>query len=478
MTYSELRSLTEASRVIRVAIVSEPETTVLADSVEALLSDAKAFTFSRFEYRLESGVKPDAAGFGNADVVVVTLGAFQPYTELCFASLRRAFPDCSVLVITTHSDTFDFFQVLEMGASDFMLPPLRRSELVPRLTRQARITRRDDALVQKLKEDIGLKHIIGESPAFLDQVRCVPRFAQCNAPVLISGESGTGKEIFARAIHYLSSRADRPFVPVNCGALPENLVESEIFGHKRGAFTSAASDQAGLIREAEGGTLFLDEVDCLTPQAQVKLLRFLQDGEYRSVGSHQILHANIRVIAAANADFNHIVRSGKFREDLLYRLNVLSLKLPALRERGGDIILLADDFLERQAALAQTRPKSLSLAALNQLLSHSWPGNVRELQNVLLRAMVLSDRDSIEPSDLDLPGDGLATEQQSFRAMKSRAVQRFERDFLATVLRAHEGNITRAALAAKKNRRAFWELLRKHGLLTRREARLSAIQTR
>jgi transcriptional regulator with PAS, ATPase and Fis domain len=353
-----------------------------------------------------------------------------------------------------------------MGASDFLLPPLRRSELLPRLKRQALVACRGDALVQKLKEDIGLKQIIGESPAFLDKVRCVPRFARCDATVLISGESGTGKELFARAIHYLSSRADRPFVPVNCGALPENLVESEIFGHKRGAFTGAASDQAGLIREAEGGTLFLDEIDCLMPQAQVKLLRFLQDGEYRSVGSQQILHANIRVVAAANADFNYIVREGKFREDLFYRLNVLALTLPALRERRGDILLLTHDFLEKQAALAETQPKNLSLAALNRLLSHSWPGNVRELQNVLTRAIVLSDHDSIEPSDLDLPEDDPATEEQSFRAMKSRAVQRFEHDFLATVLRAHHGNITRAAFAVKKNRRAFWELLRKHGLLT------------
>ena len=479
MTPAELRSLTEASPAIRVAIVCGPETNVLADSIEGLLAEAKGFTFSRIECHSEFGVKPDAAGFDNPDVVVATLGAFQATnTSLFLASLQRAFPHRSVLVTTTNPDTFDFFRVLEMGASDFLLPPLRRSELLPRLMRQARVMRRGDALVQKLKEDIGLKHIIGESSAFLDKIRCIPRFARCDATVLISGESGTGKEIFARAIHYLSSRAGRPFVAVNCGALPENLVESEIFGHKRGAFTGAAFDQGGLIHEAEGGTLFLDEIDCLTAQAQVKLLRFLQDGEYRSVGSHEILHANIRVIAAANADFDHIVRSGKFREDLLYRLNVLSLKLPALRERGGDIILLTQDFLEKQAALAQTRPKSLSLAALNQLLSHSWPGNVRELQNVLLRAIVLSDHGLIEPSDLDLPGDDLAAEDQSFRAMKSRAVRRFERDFLATVLRAHAGNITRAAFAAKKNRRAFWELLRKHGLLTGREARLSVVETR
>ncbi len=352
-----------------------------------------------------------------------------------------------------------------MGASDFLLPPLRRFELVARLMRLSGVARCSDALVQKLKEDIGLKHIIGESPAFLDKVWCVPRFARCDATVLISGESGTGKEIFARAIHYLSPREERPFVPVNCGALPENLVESEIFGHKRGAFTGAASDQAGLICEAERGTLFLDEIDCLTPQAQVKLLRFLQDGEYRSVGSHQILRANIRVIAAANADFGHLVRSGKFREDLFYRLNVLALALPALRERPGDILLLTHDFLEKQAAIMETPPKNLSLAALNRLVGHSWPGNVRELQNVLVRAIVLCDRDSIEASDLDLPDEGPAGEDQSFRTMKSRVVWRFEHDFLATVLHEHQGNITRAASAVKKDRRAFWELLRKHSLL-------------
>src|SRR5262249_7167267 len=267
-----------------------------------------------------------------------------------------------------------------------------RSDVLPRLKRQARASPRGSALVERLKENIGLKQIIGESPQFLEKVRCVPRFARCDATVLISGESGTGKELFARAIHYLSARADRPFVPINCGALPENLVESEIFGHKRGAFTGATSDRAGLIREAEGGTLFLDEIDCLTPQAQVKLLRFLQDGEYRPVGSEQIQHANIRVIAAANADFTQVLRSGKFRDDLFYRLSVLTLTLPPLRERPGDILLLARDFLEKQAAITNTRLKNLSLAAFNRLLSHSWPGNVRELQNVLMRAIVLSDR--------------------------------------------------------------------------------------
>ena len=463
-----LPNLTEQSPAIHVAIVSEAEATALAGSLEGLLGEAKGFTCSRSEYSGKSGIKAPAASFGNPDIVMATLGAFKATnTRLLLASLQRAFPQRPVLVTTTHPETFDFFRVLEMGASDFLLPPLRRSELLPRLLHQVPIACQGDALVQKLKEDIGLKHIVGESPAFLDRVRCIPRFARCDATVLITGESGTGKELFARAIHYLSLRAGGPFVPINCGALPENLIESEIFGHKRGAFTGAISDQAGLIGEAEGGTLFLDEVDCLTPQAQVKLLRFLQDGEYRLVGSPQISQANVRVIAATNADLKDVVQSGKFREDLFYRLSVLTLTLPPLRERPGDILLLTRDFLERQAAIMNTRPKNISLAALNRLVVHPWPGNVRELHNVLMRATVLSDRHEIELSDLNLPEDGDAVEDQSFQTMKSRVVWRFEHDFLTSVLRAHRGNITRAASAAKKNRRAFWQLLRKHGLVAR-----------
>jgi transcriptional regulator with PAS, ATPase and Fis domain len=336
-------------------------------------------------------------------------------------------------------------------------------ESAPRLEKES--YPRVERSIAAFKQKIGLGQIIGESPLLLRQLERIPRFARCDATVLISGESGTGKEIFARALHYLSPRAGRPFVPVNCGALPEHLVESEIFGHKRGAFTGAAADQPGLIHEAEGGTLFLDEIDGLTRAAQVKLLRFLQDGEYREVGSQKIAHADIRVIAATNADCSQLVRTGSFREDLFYRLNVLSLTLPALRERRGDIILLADHILETQAARANSPRKKLSLAALNRLLGHSWPGNVRELENVLIRAVVLCDGDTLELSDLNLPDDGATEKQQSFHETKARVVQRFEHDFLETALRAYDGNITRAARAVKKNRRAFWELLRKHDLL-------------
>lgn len=455
-----------ANDPITVALICSPDSRAFASAIAALLARETGFKCVRFEYRIGSEFKPHTAEFCVPDVVVAAL-AECPDTalQIWFESVQRAFPNCPVVVGLTESDRFDLFQVLELGASDFLLPPLRRAELLPRLMRQARATRRSDPLVQKLKEEMGLKQIIGQCPAFLEKVRCVPRFARCDATVLITGESGTGKEIFARAIHYLSPRADYPFVPVNCGALPEHLLESEIFGHKRGAFTGATFDQKGLIREAEGGTLFLDEIDSLSAHAQVKLLRFLQDGEYRPVGSQQVAHANLRVIAATNVDLPQIVRESKFREDLFYRLNVLRLALPALRERRGDIILLTHDFLEKQAVLASTSPKSLSPLALNRLLIHSWPGNVRELQNVLTRAVLLSDDQSIEVADLDLPDEDLDAKEQSFQVLKSHAIRRFEHDFLLTMLRAHDGNITRAAAAAKKNRRAFWELLRKHGLL-------------
>jgi two-component system, NtrC family, response regulator GlrR len=298
----------------------------------------------------------------------------------------------------------------------------------------------------------------------LCEVKKLSRIAACDAPVLIRGESGTGKEVFARAIHYLSSRSGQPFVPVNCGAIPEPLVESELFGHRRGAFTGAVKDRIGLIEEANGGTMLLDEVDALPLASQVKLLRFLQDGEFRPLGASKSARATVRVIAAGNADFEQIIHERKFREDLFYRINVLRLALPPLRDRQCDLHLLANHLLEKQALLLGCAAKPLAACARECMEVYGWPGNVRELENVLTRALVLSEGAEIQAEDLSLPMPVQRGGDKSFRTEKARVVRAFERDYLQKMLDRHEGNITHAAQAAAKNRRAFWELLRKHGL--------------
>jgi two-component system, NtrC family, response regulator GlrR len=397
-------------------------------------------------------------------VIAVLRTAETSVIEPLFARLRQGDPERPVLVAPRGLTADEISQILSRGASDFLLPPYRAEDLVPRLRRMGDPVRGRDPLVKRIQSGVGLRSIVGESPILLAEVKRLPPIAACNAPVLIRGESGTGKEVFARAIHYLSNRAGQPFVPVNCGAIPESLMESELFGHRRGAFTGAVKDRIGLIVEADGGTLFLDEVDALPLPSQVKLLRFLQDGELRQLGASKPSFANIRVVAAGNADFERIIHERKFREDLYYRINVLRITLPPLREREGDLPLLARHLLEKQASLLARPPKPLAAGALARLSSYLWPGNVRELENILIRALVFSESAEIQAEDLSLPMPLEKSNNDSFRTEKARVVRAFEHDYLQKMLERHQGNITHAAHAAAKNRRAFWELLRKHGL--------------
>jgi transcriptional regulator with PAS, ATPase and Fis domain len=319
---------------------------------------------------------------------------------------------------------------------------------------------------QRLKEKIGLEQLIGESSMFLNEIKKIPLAAVCDESVLIWGETGTGKELCARAVHYLSGRAEKPFVPVNCGAIPLELVENELFGHARGAFTGAFSSQTGLLREAEGGTLFLDEIDWLPHLAQVKLLRFLQEKEYRPLGSTKSCSADVRVIAASNMDFEDAVVAGKLRQDLYYRLNVLTMMLPPLRARREDIRLLARHFLRKYLLEFQTPAKEISDSAMQLLTLHDWPGNVRELEHVIKRAVILSERQSIECEDLNLTRRE-APQPETFQQAKASVVNQFERSYIQNLLQTYHGNITRAADAAHKNRRAFWQLIRKHNINAR-----------
>jgi len=238
-------------------------------------------------------------------------------------------------------------------------------------------------------------NLLGESAVFRDTLRIIERIASVDATVLIQGETGTGKELAARALHYLSPRHEFPFIPVNCGALPDNLLESELFGHERGAFTDAKQATRGLVAQAEGGTLLLDEVEAMTPRAQVVLLRFLQDHTYRPVGARRIASGDLRIVASSNVDLEEMVRRGQFRRDLLFRFGILNVTMPPLRERGRDAVLLAEHFLEHFAVRYERPRKRLHAGSVTWLLSHDWPGNVRELENLMLREFLLADGDVI-----------------------------------------------------------------------------------
>jgi len=324
-------------------------------------------------------------------------------------------------------------------------------------------------LREKLRREFGLRQLVGQSPRFQAQWAKLEAASDCDVTVLITGETGTGKELFGRALHYLSARAGGPFMPVNCGALPPDLVENELFGHERAAFTGAAAASPGLVAGAETGTLFLDEVNSLPAHAQVKLLRFLQEKEYRPLGSTRLHPADVRVVAATSAHPEEDVDAGRLRRDLFYRLNVVRLDLPPLRERPEDIPLLARHFLDLFNRRFDRGVPGFSKAAMQALALHSWPGNVRELEHAVERAVVMSSLGSgpprlLEPADLVAPGGRSCPAEECFKRAKARAVAEFEQRYIRALLAAHRGNISRAAQAADKDRKSFWLLIQKHAI--------------
>lgn len=370
---------------------------------------------------------------------------------------------CVPIILVIEGCTEDeMFALLKLGAADFITPPLTAIDIIPRIMRQLEQTHLSKTLTYTLREKLGLKQLVGESPIFFEVIKKIPLVAKCDASVLISGETGTGKELCARAIHYLSPRAHKPFIPLTCGAIPTDLMENELFGHLRGAFTGASSSQTGLVHEADGGTLFLDDIDCLPLPAQAKLLRLLQEKEYRQLGSTRTHQADVRIIAASNLNLEETVSKGNFRRDLFYRLNIIPLLLPPLRERREDISLLAHHFLRKYAAELDEPVTGFAEEAMQTLVVYGWPGNVRELEYVIERAVVFSGKRIMHSSDIDLPQQKTTVPQESFKETKTKVIDQFEREYIQGLLLVHQGNISRAAQAAQKNRRAFWQLIRKH----------------
>jgi DNA-binding NtrC family response regulator len=405
---------------------------------------------------------PDDDGEGGTCVIFVILPAEETERGASLIQLiKKHKPETPIIVAIDDCGPVATLGLLQKGASDFITPPLTAADTLPRTWRLLNRFPRREGMVRALKERVGLKLMVGKTETFLAEVKKVPLIARCDSRVLITGETGTGKEMCARAIHYLSLRSDKPFVPVNCGAMPLDLIENELFGHERGAFTGANTARAGLIEEAEGGTLFLDEIDCLSLMAQVKLLRFLQEKEYRRLGSSKARHANVRMIAASNAVLEDAVKEGHLRQDLYYRLNVVSIALPPLRERRGDIPFLAHHFLEKYADRSKGQVVTLSPEAIEKLTYYDWPGNVRELEHTIERAMMFCETSVLTEKDINLPGSARRIEG-SFRQAKAKIVAQFEKDYIQRLLLSYNGNISKAAQAARKNRRAFWELVRKH----------------
>ncbi|MBN2492808.1 MAG: sigma-54-dependent Fis family transcriptional regulator [Planctomycetes bacterium] len=394
--------------------------------------------------------------------------------------IRAHDPELPVIMITGFGTIDNAVQAIQRGAHHYVTKPLQDDEIriiLARTLEQKRLRaerqqlkRENDHLKRRLRGRFTRPNIIGRDPRMRAVFEVVEAVASTRTTVLITGESGTGKTLVARAIHYASNRAERPFVEVNCGALPETLLESELFGHARGAFTGAVQDRTGKFELAHGGTVFLDEIGNASPAFQVKLLRVLQDREFERIGQHETVQVDVRVVLATHMDLGAAVRNGTFREDLYYRINVVTVELPPLRERLADLELLASLFLEKYAAENRKPVAGFVPAALARMRAYPWPGNVRELENVIERAVVLTKHPEIRESDLPPPlfgtGGPVAPPLGEILSLKD-ALALPEKQIIERALREHRWNRQKTAVALKVNRTTLFNKMRKYGLLGR-----------
>lgn len=373
-----------------------------------------------------------------------------------------------VIMITGNDTRENALKCVALGAYDFYSKPIDVEEMkisVKRALHIQSLERENRKLLADLERAQEFREIISSCEQMESVLDIVRRVSATDATVLVQGESGTGKELIAKAIHYNSSRKDMSFVPVNCGAIPENLLESELFGHERGAFTDAHMQKKGKLEFAQNGTVFLDEIIELAPELQVKILRFLQEREIERVGGEERIKLDVRVIAATNRDVEAEIKNGRFREDLYYRLNLIFISLPPLRERGEDVILIAKVFLNRFSREMNVRINGYSDEALTALRSHNWPGNVRELENKVQRAVIMARGNYIVPEDLGLTG---ASKDKPEKSTFKEARNRFESRYIREALRRNKGNVTHAAEHIGITRSTLHSLLSKYGIDARK----------
>jgi DNA-binding NtrC family response regulator len=376
-------------------------------------------------------------------------------------ALRQRVSDTPVILVTAFGNIDGAVEAIRRGAFDYISKPYDVDAIrmvVARAVEQRRLAVENRTLRRDLREKYRLDNVVGRSEAMLQVYKTAARVAATDATVLIQGESGTGKELVARAIHSASPRASRPFVPVDCGAIAEGVLESELFGHTRGAFTGAQATRRGLFEEANQGTLFLDEIGDVGPNLQARLLRALQEGTVRRVGTNEPIAVDVRVVAASNRDLAHAVKEGRFREDLYYRLAVVTIQIPPLRERREDIPLLAEHFAAKHG---RAEGAAISPAARDLLVAHDWPGNVRELENVVARALALNPSGVILPEDLPdhLRGARPAPAAEGLAAHDRPTLAELERRYAAQVLQETGGNKTRAAEVLGIDRKTLYRLL-------------------
>ena len=465
-------------QAVRVLVVDDEP--VLLKALEALLTK-KGHQVTALDSPITATQRLAAEDFDVAllDVKMPDLSGLELLT-----AVKHRRPEVEVIMMTGHATVETALAAVRAGAYDYLTKPFDDVELVARAVVKAAERKalfdRNRALESALREKEGIPAgdgLVGNSGAIREVQRMIDAVAYSAATVLVQGESGTGKELVARALHAKSPRRSQPFVALNCGALTETLLESELFGHVKGAFTGAQRDQKGLFDAADGGTIFLDEIGDIPPATQVRLLRVLQEGELKRVGSAESIKVDVRVIAATHRDLPTLVKAGRFREDLFYRRNVIAIPLPPLRDRIEDVPLLAHHFLRRYTERLAKKVKTLSPEAIELLCGYRWPGNVRELENAVERAVVLCRGDAITPADLPpaisgrtaplireapAPGDDAGWLSMSYAAAKEQALRRFEKTYVDALMRACDNNISAAARKAGMDRSNFKRVLRKY----------------